>query len=555
MIVRPSRLSMEEKEEVLKRLWKKDPSLWSQDPLIQKNIVNRLGWLDVLPKMKNNLTEIIDFSKDIKEEGFSKVVLLGMGGSSLCPLVMSKIFGNQKGWPKLVVLDTTDPDVIEEAVSDDEIEKCFFIFASKSGTTIEPNTQFAYFWEKLKKSVKKPGEHFAAITDPGTPLDVLAREKGFRKCFLNPPDIGGRYSALSYFGLVPASLLGIDINKILEKAEKMIASCGPDVPIDKNPGFILGEFLGEMAAQSKDKLSFLADPDIEPFGLWLEQLIAESSGKETLGIVPVVGESPGIPGFYGGDRIFVYLRTSGELDDFVKELKEAEFPLMVFDIEDYYDLGGEFFRWEMATALACHFLGVNAFDEPNVKLAKEKTKEIVEIYVKEKKMPITFWVDPQSQINFRASRMLASSMKSLSRTLRDLFLVLPSWGYLAFLPYLPYDKDVEEIITDMRKLVRQEKGCSTTMGFGPRYLHSTGQLHKGGVMSSAFIIFTRRRKKEYPEIPGYGLSFWHLQFAQAVGDFQALSEAKRRVLHIHLPVEFKLGLESFSKVLSRACRL
>ncbi len=555
MITRPSRLSLEGKTAILERFWNKDTTLWAQDLETQSAVGNRLGWLDVIPKMRDQLDDIKSFAEDIHNGDFSRVVLLGMGGSSLCPLILSKIFGPAEGWPDLCVLDSTDPDVIEAVANDGDLEDTLFIFASKSGTTVEPNSQFAYFWNKLSGSVAERGSHFVAITDPATPLELLAKERQFRKIFLNPADIGGRYSALSFFGLVPAALLGIDLDRLLNRAEDMVSKCGPDVGVSENPGFLLGEFLGEMAAQCKDKLSILTDPDVEPFGLWLEQLIAESSGKETSGIVPIVGESPGIPGFYGGDRIFVYLRTTGELDGFVGELREAEFPLMVLELEDLYDLGGEFFRWEMATALACFFLGINAFDEPDVRLAKEKTKEVVDIYVKERKMPTKFWIDPQSQINFKPSRMLASSMKSLPRALRDIFLVLPSWGYLAFLPYLPYDKDVEDIILEMRNMVRQEKGCSTTMGFGPRYLHSTGQLHKGGPMSSAFIIFTRRRAKDYEEIPGYGLSFWHLQFAQAVGDFQALSEAKRRVVHIHLPVNFKLGLQSFSKVLSRACHL
>ncbi len=560
VLVRPCYISSDEKNQILARLWEKDPGLWAQDPETKEAVSNRLGWLDIVPKMRKVQGDLAEFSSQIRQMNLKRGILLGMGGSSLCPLVLSKVFGPIEGHPELQVLDTTDPDEIEKCEDQNAWEDTLFIFASKSGTTVEPNALFNYFWDVIKDQVKEPGKRFIAITDPGTQLEELAKERGFLRTFLNPPDIGGRYSALSYFGLVPAAILGLDIELLLNRAEEMMKACGPDVPWNKNPGCQLGEFLGEYAGQSRDKLNIFADPDIRPFALWLEQLLAESTGKETQGILPVVGETTGIPGFYGGERIFAYLRLEGTaqedaLDAFIKELREAEFPVFELRLKDKYDLGGQFFLWEMATALASHFIGVNAFDEPNVRSAKEKTRQVLEIYKKEGKVPAKFWVDPKSQILFKPSEMLAATMKGLSRTIRDLFQVLPSWGYVAFLPYLPYDPKIEEIIGEMRQLVRQEKGCATTMGYGPRYLHSTGQYYKGGPISGGYFIFTRKRSKDYPEVPGFGASFWHIQFAQAVGDFQALAQENRRVIHVHLPSDFRLGLESFSKVLSRAVRL
>ncbi len=559
MIVRPDKLSDKERQKTIARLWEKDPSLWSSREEDFELIKNRLGWLDVIDRIQDKLDEIKEFGHSVKRDGFKRVCLLGMGGSSLFALVISQIFGPAEGFPELVVLDTTDPEEIEKVMASD-LEKTLFIVASKSGTTTEVQALFNYFWDKVSKITDKPGGHFVAITDPGTPLEKLSEERGFSRCFLNYPDIGGRYSALSYFGLIPASVLGMDIELLVERADEMRKRCRPEVPFNENPGYILGAFMGLFGCQSRDKLTILADPPVKPFGLWLEQLIAESSGKDTLGLVPVVGESTGIPGFYGGERIFVYMRMKdtpkeSSLDTFVEELKEADFPVEVLFLNDLYDIGAQVFLWEFATALACHFIGVNAFNEPDVKVAKEMTRHTLDHYIKEGKMPVKFWVDPQSQINFRPSHTLAQSMKGLARTLRDIFNVLPTWGYLGFLPYLPYDPVVDEVIAEMRHIVRQERGCATVMGYGPRYLHSTGQLHKGGPISGAFLIFTRKRAKDYEPVPGFGVSFWHIQFAQAVGDFEALSQLNRRVIHVHLPSDYRLGLRSFGKVLSRAARL
>ena len=560
MFLRPAYITKEEKEEILMRLIAKDPGLWSQDTKEQAAIRNRLGWMDCIDKMLEKVSDITSFSQTIRERGIKKVVLLGMGGSSLAPLVLSNIFGNQPGYPSLKVLDTTDPDEIAETKAGLVRDETLFIVASKSGTTIEPNALFAYFWAWMQEGLSTPGDHFIAITDPGSPLEDLAREKGFLTTFLNMPDVGGRYSALTYFGLVPAALIGIDIGRLLEEGRRMRERCLGTLEWDENPACKLGEFLGEYGVQSRDKLTLLFDDKIRPLGLWLDQLVAESTGKDTRGLVPVIDETTGIPGFYGGERIFVYTRleeTTAEesLDGFVNELREAEFPVYEIHIRDIYEVGGQFFLWEMAVALAAHFFAVNPFNEPDVISAKEKTKEAIDAYRAEGKFPIKFWVDPKSNINFRASKILAPTMKGLSRTIIDLFQVLPTWGYVAFLPYLPYHESIDELFRDIRHLVRQEKGCATTMGYGPRYLHSSGQLHKGGPISGGYFIFTRKRSREYEEIPGFGMSFWHMQFAQAVGDFEALGQANKRVIHVHLPANYMTGLETFKRVLSRAIRL
>ncbi len=556
----PSHMKEEEKQELLKRIWNADPSVWSDDPAVQEKIKNRLGWLRCVPDMQEKLDEITGFATEVRNSHIKDIVLLGMGGSSLCPLVCSSIFGSSEGFPELTVLDTTDPQVIEETLQRIDPASTLFIVSSKSGTTMEPNAMFNFFWSQIEKTEAEPGKHFMAITDSGTPLEQLADEKGFLRKFINASDIGGRFSALSYFGLVPAALMGIDIRKLLESAKDMMEKCGPDVPWNSNPAGIMGEFLGTCATMSRDKLTLMADPAIKPLCLWIEQLVAESTGKDTRGLVPIVGETTGIPSFYGSERSFVYMRLENtpeeaSLDAFINELTDAEFPAYVLKVRDTYDIGGMFFLWELVTTLVCYFEALNPFDEPDVLLAKTKSTQVLETYKKEGRMPVNFWVDPQSKITFRPSKLLAASMKGLTRTLRDLFQVLPTWGYLGFLPFLPYNSELEALILEMRHMVRQERGCATVMGYGPRYLHSAGQAYKGGPISAGFIIFTRKRAREYPEVPGYGVSFWHMQFAQAVGDFEALEEGNRRVIHVHLPSDYMLGMKSFVKVLSRAARL
>jgi len=559
MFYRPSHIDDQAKKQLLQRFWAKDASLWSNDTQIQGSILKRLGWLECLDK--TNLNELSEFADSLRNKGIERVIWLGMGGSSLCAQVLVDVFGVSKGYPELCVLDTTDPLIVQRYTDKLASKKTFFVVASKSGTTLETKAHLAFFWQRLQElnPTSNPGELFAAITDPGTPLEQFAVEHRFAHIFKGEPDVGGRYSALSVFGLVAAAIIGIPLTRVVEVAKDTIAQCRI-LDWNQNPAARLADFLAENGLQNKDKLTFFFDAPIRSLGLWLEQLIAESTGKETGGLVPIIGETTGIPGFYGGERMFVYFKMKDtpekeSLDEFIQELRRADFPVYPFTIQDTMDLFGMFFLWEMAIALTSHFFAINPFDEPNVLLAKQKTSDVLSEYVKTGSFDVEFWVDPVSQFHFRTSEMLAQSMKGLSRALRDVFAVLPSWGYLGFLAYLPYDPEVDEILLEMRHFIRQERGFATTAGYGPRYLHSTGQIHKGGPMSSAFIIFTRQKEADYPVVPGFDASFWHIQFAQAVGDFRALSEAGRRVIHIHLPENYRMGLKSFSKVFSRAARL
>ncbi len=556
MFVRPSKLSESEKSLILHRLWEKDASLWSGDEEVQKAISNRLGWLDLPEAMAKSIDEIRSFSEEVKEE-FEAVCLLGMGGSSLFALTLSKIFGPQPGYPYFFVLDTTDPEEVAKLEDDFDLKKVLFLVASKSGTTIEVVSLFKYFWGRLEGLMDQPGGNFAAITDPGTPLAKTAEERKFRRLFLAPPDVGGRFSALSYFGLVPAGLMGLDLERLLKAAQEMATVCGPEVPWEYNPAAKLAEYIGENFILERDKLTILADPLIRPYGLWIEQLVAESTGKTGIGVVPIVGEAPGSPTVYGPDRFFVNLGLEGRRDIYgrlLSELKQDEFPLVNHWWEDRYEIGAECFRWEMATALVGYFMDINPFDEPDVIRAKRKTAEILKLFKETGDFGVEFGLDDRTGHAFITSRILGDT-PSLKLAIRKFFLSLSPWSYVAFLAYLPYDAEIEEFFTDLRTMVRTRRQCSTMFGFGPRYLHSSGQLHKGGPKTGSFFIFTRRGRKEEQMVPGEGYTLWDLQFAQAYGDFQALSDLERQVIHIHLGENYRKELEDFAAFLKETIEL
>ncbi|WP_456434166.1 phosphoheptose isomerase [Thermosulfuriphilus sp.] len=556
MFVRPSKLTDSEKSLLLHRLWEKDPSLWSSDEEVQRAIANRLGWLDLPQTMPAKIEEIQMVSQGIKDE-FEAVCLLGMGGSSLFALTLSKIFGPEAGYPYFFVLDTTDPEEVAKIEEDFDLTRVLFVVASKSGTTIEVVSLFKYFWAKLEELKERPGENFVAITDPGTPLAQTAQEKGFRHLFLAPPDVGGRFSALSFFGLVPAGLLGLDIERLLSKAQEMATVCGPEVAWEYNPAANLAEYLGENFILERDKLTILSDPLIRPFSLWIEQLVAESTGKTGIGIVPIVGEAPGSPTVYGPDRFFVNMGLEGRRDVYgrlLSELKQNSFPLVNHWWEDRYEIGAECFRWEMATALAGYFLDINPFDEPDVIRAKRKTAEILKLFQKTGDFGVEFGLDERTGHAFITSRILGDT-PSLKLAIRKFFLNLSPWSYVAFLAYLPYAAELEEFFTDLRTMVRTRRQCSTMFGFGPRYLHSSGQLHKGGPRTGSFFIFTRRGRKEEQKVPGEAYTLWDLQFAQAYGDFQALSDLERQVIHIHLGEDYRKELEAFAEFLKETIEL
>ncbi len=554
---RPSNLSEDQKREILAKIWAKDPSAFTDDPALQEKIGARLGWVDAPERMRPHVPELKSFAQEIKEN-FAHIVHCGMGGSSLFPLSLAKIFGPEPGWPEYIVLDTTDPEEIARVEEECDLKKTLFIIASKSGTTVETVSQFRYFWAKMEGLSQSPGAHFVALTDEGSPLHREAEERGFRKVFLNPADVGGRYAALTFVGLLPAALMGLEVEKLLATAEEMKAACAPDIPWELNPAAWLSEYIAERFFLGQDKLTLLTDPLLRPFALWVEQLVAESLGKEYTGVIPIVGESPGSPTVYGPDRIFVYLGLRGRQNLYQRlfsDLKEAGFPLKAYWLEDRYELGAECFRWALAVALCGVWLGLNPFDEPDVIRAKKKTKEVLENFRKTGEFPVEFYLDDDLKVGFLYAGGLKVQYPRLRASFKKFMYDTPPWGYFAFLPYLPYDPEIEELFNDLRTLFRGRRQCSTILGFGPRYLHSTGQLFKGGPRSGRFIIFTRKGRRPEQEIPGEGYTFWDLQFAQAYGDFQALSEDERPVIHIHLSENYKEDLKKFYNFMEVITRL
>lgn len=494
------------------RLWAGDASLWTEDPAGQAEIRNRLGWLKLPETSQLLLNDLQQFVAETRAAGIQKVLLLGMGGSSLAPEVMAHVFGLPEGF-RFAILDSTDPAQVAETAAAFPPGETLYIVASKSGGTAEVNAMFDYFWQLSGGD----GTRFVAITDPGTSLEKLAAERGFRKTFLADPTVGGRYSVLSPFGLVPAALMGVDVEKLLRSAAWMMAQSGPQVSAPRNPGLVLGALLGQAALDGRDKLTLLADPALAAVGSWLEQLIAESSGKQGRGIVVVDLEPQQVAAFYGKDRLFVYLRRDGALDDFVAALHAGGQPALVLNMPDPYDLGAEFYRWEVATAFACAVLGVNPFDQPDVQDNKDRTKAKIKQFAETGSLGEEAFV-PGDQ-----------ALPALKE-----FLALARPGdYVAINAYLRRNPQMESVLQELRAFVLKETGCATTLGFGPRFLHSTGQLHKGGSEHGLFIQVTADPKTDI-DIPGQGLSFGTLERAQAIGDFEALYDRGRRILRIHL---------------------
>jgi len=540
----------------VKRLWQKDAGLWKKEPEHVKIINNSLGWLDSPFKMLARVKEIGRFRDEIIRDGVSSVVLLGMGGSSLAPEVMKTVFQSPKN-PKLYVLDTTDPAWILSVKENLDLKKTLFIFASKSGGTIEPSSQFKYFWSLLKKAgVKKPGNNFAAITDPGTGLAKLAKEKKFRKVFINFPDIGGRFSALSYFGLVPAALCGADIKKLLERAIDMANMC-KNPELIKNPGAMLGALIGGMALNGRDKLTLIMPKSLEIFGLWVEQLVAESTGKEGKGVVPVCMEELATPDKYQADRFFTHTQlgavpepvTAGKLG----KLKKAGQPVYTMFIKDAYDLGGEFFRWEAATAAAGAILGIDPFDQPNVKEAKDLTMKVLETLTAKVKSPAAKPQFSSDKLEAFASKALLASAPGQARKddlFQRLFSTLNEKEYIALLAYLPNAPKVEAELNNLRSSLKDKTNSAVTLSYGPRYLHSSGQLHKGGPDNAFFLILTTQAKNDI-NIIGEKYTFWQLEMAQAMGDFEALDSKNRRVLRIHLKQPLDKSLRYLDEKISR----
>ena len=524
------RISQLQADSVPARLWAHDPTLWTKDPAGQAEVEIRMGWMDSPDKAHQRLKEYQAFAKEIHTKKIDRVLVLGMGGSSLTAEVFSTLLAaaNFNAPLSLAILDSTDPGQVAKAAQDYPPDKSLYIVASKSGGTAEVMANFNYFW----KLSKKDGSRFIATTDPGTSLEALARKRGFRKIFSADPMIGGRYSALTDFGLVPAALLGIDLNRLLDKADWMKRQCGEHIPAARNPGLALGAVLGESALAGRDKLTILSDAPLSAFAGWIEQIIAESSGKDGKEILPVPLEPVGDVKVYGNDRAFVYLRHTGDLDSTIKSLREAGYPVLEFAIANLYDVGAEIYRWEIATSIACSILGVNAFDQPNVESSKKITKAKIAEYQKKGKLkegkPV--WKKDGVMV-FSPSSVSGTSLKTV---LGGFLKKAKPNGYVAIDAYLPRNAEMTDVLQAMRVAIRAKTGNAATAGFGPRFQHSTGQFHKGGPKNAMFIQITAEPEKDI-NIPTEGLTFGTLIRAQALGDYEALIEAKRKVLRVHLP--------------------
>ena len=519
-------------------IWRREPSVWSTDPAVQQKIANRLGWMRSPSLMAEAVPRLLEFADRVKRDGFTDVVLLGMGGSSLAPETLRGVLGVAPGWPRFHVLDSTDPAAVIAASTPPRTT--LYLLASKSGTTIEPNSMAAYFRRRLEESsAPRWADHFVAITDAGTELEARARMEGFRDLFINPSDIGGRYSAVSYFGLVPASLMGLHVAAIVEWAEAMLATVEPGFgTAAANPAVALGLAMGAGARAGRDKLTLIMPPALEPFGLWVEQLVAESTGKNGTGIVPIAGEPLAQPEMYGTDRLFVRIRLHGSFDEEMRDpevraLKESGAPVVEIDLAEPSALGAEFVRWEMATAVAGAILRINPFDEPNVQQAKDGTRAILQSYMSTHQLAIPL---PDRILPGEIALTLSdAALDTLHGQGADALLTLLRQGdYFGVLPYLGPDAELAAVLQQFRRAVRDRTGAATMFGYGPRYLHSTGQLHKGGPNTGVFLLMTASPRQDVP-IPGEPFSFGTLEQAQALGDFASLGAERRRALHAHLP--------------------
>ena len=509
----------------------RDTAIWGLNEEIRTKVANRLGWVEAVDLARANSDRVVRFATSVREAGFTDVVLFGMGGSSLAPEVMRQTLGVAAGFPRFRMLDSVDPDAVRAVL--DAIDTSLFIFASKSGGTIEPNSMVAEARQRLQiTGFPDWGSRFIAITDEGTALHALAQDHRFREVFLNPENIGGRYSALSLFGLVPAALMGIDVDTFLDRASDMEERCfAPDVTT--NPGTALGAFMAAGALGGRDKLTLALPPRLASFGLWVEQLVAESTGKQGKGVVPIAGEDAAAP--IGSDRIAVCVHLPGESPDarLRERLREAGTPMLDIELPDVLSLGAEFFRWEVGTAAAGWLLDINPFDEPNVQQAKDATRKLLDVYVSRAQLPVP---EPHASVNGVRYTVSSAALDALGSNAPTRILDLASRGdYVAVLAYLPPDDPaLAAALADIRGALGQRTACATTAGYGPRYLHSTGQQHKGGANNGVFLIITAAASEDLP-IPGEPYSFGVLEMAQALGDFQSLDRAGRRAILIGLP--------------------
>ncbi len=549
--------SLEEwkKNNKVARLWQKDASLWSGT-----DESNWLGWLTITEERLVHIDVLKQIAEDVKKARFKHALLLGMGGSSLCPEVLRMTFGKIKGLPELHVLDSTDPAQIKAIEAKVDLKSTICIVSSKSGSTLEPNIYKQYFFERVKAKVgeKEAGNRFIAITDPGSKLQQVAQADRFRKIFMGVPSIGGRYSALSNFGMVPAAVMGLDVAKFLKNTEEMVKACGTSSAADSNPGVILGTILGVAANHGRDKLTIVTSPGIFDLGAWLEQLIAESTGKIGKGIIPVDRERLAKPATYGNDRVFAYLRLASKpnkaQDAAVAALEKAGHPVVRITLPNTYNLGQEFFRWEIATAVAGSIIGINAFNQPDVEASKIETKKLTSQYETTGSLPpeapffeekgIKLFADEKNAAALKGGAKLADVLKThLSRLGAD--------DYFAVLGYIAMNPANEKTLQGIRRAVRDKKKVATVLGFGPRFLHSTGQAYKGGPNSGVFLQITCDDAKDLP-VPGQKYTFGIVKAAQARGDFAVLAERGRRALCVHLGKNLKSGLATLAKAVQKA---
>jgi transaldolase/glucose-6-phosphate isomerase len=486
--------------------------------------------------MHDSLAAIDRFATGVRKEGFRHVVLMGMGGSSLAPEVFGATFGVRRGYPELVVLDSTHPDAVRNVGNRVDLSRTLFVVASKSGTTLETRSFFTYFWDKVQGLDSSPGDHFVAITDPGTPLETIAGERGFRRVFHGPADVGGRFSALSVFGLLPAALIGVDIHRILDGSWAMMDSSVAQEPGAKNPLLVLGAVLGELAVGGRDKLTLVTSPALRSLPVWIEQLVAESTGKDGKGVLPVVDEPFGAPELYGDDRNFVQISLKGDSskdDELLSMLERADHPVTRIQVTDSYLLGQEFFRWEIAVAAAGSILGIHPFNQPDVQLAKDLAKRAME---KTGETAATGWDDGVETVPIGRSDDLAHSIES--------WLSSGSSGdYIALNVFLSPSEAAAGTLQEVRVALRARSGLATTVGYGPRFLHSTGQLHKGGPNNGLFVQIVDEPEDPVP-VPETDYSFGELIRAQALGDAQALVQRGRRVIRVNLGRTGVDGLDS-----------
>jgi transaldolase/glucose-6-phosphate isomerase len=539
----------------VRRLWAGDASLWTGS-----DEAKWLGWLTIAEEQRKRLSALVALAEDIRQQGFSRIVLLGMGGSSLGPEVFAETFKQQDGWPELLVLDSTDPAQIQTIESKIDPAMTLFIVSSKSGSTLEPNILKQYFFECVKRAVgvDKAGSRFLAVTDPGSSLQKIAERDRFRNVAFGIPSIGGRYSVLSDFGLVPAAAMGLNIERLLGKTEMMMRSCAADVPAADNPGVVLGTVLGVLGKLGRDKVTIIASRGIADFGAWLEQLLAESTGKQGKGLIPVDTEPLGLPGVYGQDRLFVYARLSGEADtkqdDAIDAIERAGHPVVRIAVTDRYHIGQEFFRWEFATAVAGSVLGINPFNQPDVEASKDKTRELTAAYERTGKLPPETALLEQDGLTLFANDKNSKAFgraKTLVEILAAHFERVQVGDYCALLAYIERNPRHHDALQNIRVLIRDRKRVATCLGFGPRFLHSTGQAYKGGPNTGVFLQITCDDATDL-KVPDQKYTFGVVEAAEARGDFEVLAERDRRVLRVHLDNHVATGLTTLTHAIRQA---